>query len=205
MTGFIYKIAIDPILRSVHTKVVSLIKANQSVLDMACGTGALSIMIAAKARRVVGIDKSSTMIHTANLSKQKRLIENVEFLQADATMALPFKPGEFDTALISMGLHQFPFASGCTVLQEMHNVAKEVIILDYAAPLPNNWDGFITRFFEVLGGQEHYSNFKDYIQHGGINALIAAVNLVKIYETMTHNKIFTIIKCMKTGSVYDNK
>ncbi len=163
---------IDPILQSVHVKVQSLINNNQTVLDVACGTGSLTFLIAAKAQHVVGIDKSAAMISIANKTKKKQLIKNVEFLQADATKTFPFKQNEFDTVLISMGLHQFPSASGCLVLQEMKNIASEVIILDYAVPLPDNWDGLIVRIFEILGGPKHYTNFKSYIKNGGINALI---------------------------------
>ncbi len=197
ITGFLYKTVIDPILQSVHTRVQSLITSNKSVLDVACGTGSLTFLIATKAQHVVGIDKSGAMINTANKTKQKQLIKNVEFLQADATKTLPFKQNEFDTVLISMGLHQFPIASGYSVLQEMENIASEVIILDYAVPLPNNWGGLIVRFFEILGGPEHYTNFKSYIKNGGINALIDRVNLIKTFEMTTNNKIFRIIKCKK--------
>jgi ubiquinone/menaquinone biosynthesis C-methylase UbiE len=200
MTGFIYKIVIDPILKSVHTKVQSLIEDNQSVLDVACGTGALSFLIAAKARHVVGIDISPSMINTANTIKQKRKIENVKFIQTDATKKFPFKPKEFDLALISMGLHQFPLTSGCSILREMKRIAAEVIILDYAAPLPDTWGGFITRFFEFLGGREHFTNFKVYIKSSGINFLINEIGLIKSFEKITHNKIFMIIKCQKIKS-----
>jgi SAM-dependent methyltransferase len=203
ITGFIYKTAIDPILHSVHTRVQSLISVNKSVLDVACGTGSLTFLIAAKTQHVVGIDKSGAMINTANKTRQKQSITNVEFLQADATKALPFKQNEFDTVLISMGLHQFPIASAYLVLQEMKNIASEVIILDYAVPLPNNWDSSIVRFFEILGGPEHYTNFKSYIKNGGINALIDGVNLIKTFEMTTSNKIFMIIKCRKK-ELYDD-
>jgi SAM-dependent methyltransferase len=197
ITGLIYKTAIDPILHSVHTRVQSLITGNKSVLDVACGTGSLTFLIATKAQHVVGIDKSDAMINTANKSKQKQSIKNVEFLQADATKTLPFKQNEFDTALISMGLHQFPLSSGYSVLEQMKNIASELIILDYAVPLPDNWASSIVRFFEILGGAEHYTNFKSYIKNGGINALINRVKLIKTFELTTTNKIFLIIKCRK--------
>ncbi len=157
----------------------------------------LSFLIATKAQHVIGIDKSAVMINTANKTKQKRLIKNVEFLIADATKPFPFKQNEFNTVLISMGLHQFPFALGCAVLQEMTNVAGEVIILDYAAPLPDNRAGLITRFFEFLGGHNHNTNFKLYIKNGGIDALINEIGLKKSFEKITKNKIFMIAKCQK--------
>ena len=200
ITGFIYKTVIDPILQSVHVKVQSLIAGNKSVLDVACGTGSLTLLIAAKVQHVVGIDKSVAMISTANKTKKKQLIKNVEFLRADATKSFPFKQNEFDTVLISMGLHQFTSAAAYLVLQEMKNIASEVIILDYAVPLPDNWDGLIVRIFEILGGQEHYTNFKSYIKNGGINALINKVNLIKSFELTTKNNIFRIIKCKKQES-----
>lgn len=197
ITGFTYKIVIEPLLLSVHTRVLSLIETNQSVLDVACGTGALSLLIAGKAQQVIGIDKSSSMINIANKTKRKRAVKNIDFLQADATKSLPFKKNIFDIAVISMGLHQFQFTSGCMILQQMKRIAVEIIVLDYAAPLPDTWNGFIPRFFEILGGSEHNNNFRLFNINGGINSLIAKAGLKKNFEIITRNKIFMMVKCHK--------
>jgi SAM-dependent methyltransferase len=194
-SALLYKMVIDPLLMPVQARVQSLITGNRSILDVACGTGALSLRVAAQAQHVVGIDISSSMITAANKTKQKRSIKNVEFFQADATRDFPFKTNEFDTALISMGLHQFTFAAGCTILQQMQRTARQVIILDYAVPLSDNWAGLIVRFFELLGGREHYLNFKLYIKNGGIKSLINKAGLIRNFEKTTNNKIFMIAQC----------
>jgi SAM-dependent methyltransferase len=193
--GFIYKLVIDPILRPLHTRIQSMISGHPAILDVACGTGALSFLLAGTARRVVGIDISDSMLCTANRTKQQRSITNVDFVQADATRPLPFGENEFDLALMSMGLHQFQFSTGCMILKEMKKSAREIILLDYAVPFPENRAGLIARFFEVLGGKEHNTHFKIYIKNGGLHTLISGAGLKKDSEIITRNKIFSITAC----------
>lgn len=72
-----------------------------NVADIACGDGVLTELIAERARRVVGVDISATVIAAA----RKRLVAlpNVEFLSADMH-ALPLAEASFDHVFLMHAL-----------------------------------------------------------------------------------------------------
>ncbi len=86
------------ILSRPRRKIVGLLKG-QRVLDVCCGTGNLTEMLAAAGCRVVGVDSSPTMLSYA---RRKRIA--AEFEQMDATQ-LPFEQ-EFDAAVVSIAIHE---------------------------------------------------------------------------------------------------
>ena len=65
LDGFFYKYLIDPILSKLHTSIIANLDRDDRVLDIACGTGSLSIAIAASVSKVTGIDLSDRMIGIA--------------------------------------------------------------------------------------------------------------------------------------------
>jgi SAM-dependent methyltransferase len=67
-----------------------------NVLDLACGTGALSIPLASNGSKVVGIDLSEDMLAMANHKSQERGL-SIEWIQQDMTeLDLPY---QMDTIL----------------------------------------------------------------------------------------------------------
>lgn len=104
--------------RSWRKKVLSAVnpKSGQSILDLAAGTGASSVVFCKPGVRVVAGDFSQGMLAVG----RKRHPE-IEFVFADAT-ALPFKGGEFDTVTISFGLRNVVDTS--KALKEMLRVTK---------------------------------------------------------------------------------
>jgi ubiquinone/menaquinone biosynthesis C-methylase UbiE len=73
---------------------------DKKILDIACGKGTTSILIAKKyGCKVVGIDISSTLIEEAKrLAKRSKVDNLIEFQVADATQ-LPFESNEFDASI----------------------------------------------------------------------------------------------------------
>lgn len=76
-------------------------KPGQRVLDLAAGTGASSVALAAKGAEVVAADFSPGMI--AEGQRRHGDVPNLSFAHADAT-DLPFEDAAFDTVTISFGL-----------------------------------------------------------------------------------------------------
>ncbi|UCG26606.1 MAG: class I SAM-dependent methyltransferase, partial [Bacteroidales bacterium] len=76
------------------------VSSNSSVLDIACGKGTTSVMIAERfGCRVTGIDISPGLIHEAKmLARTHKVDKLVDFLVGDATN-LPFKDKEFDITI----------------------------------------------------------------------------------------------------------
>jgi ubiquinone/menaquinone biosynthesis C-methylase UbiE len=84
-------------------------RADDRVLDVACGAGALVIEVAPRVERAVGIDLSDGMLEIARsrLAADVRGLANVEFLQAPSD-ALPFDSGSFTALVCTTALHHFP-------------------------------------------------------------------------------------------------
>lgn len=164
---------IDPMLNSSHSRAASLIKENSNVLDVACGPGALSHMIAKiPGTRVTGIDLDPRMIKHAERKVRKKAANNARFLLMDATDLSRFSEKEFDVAIISLALHQFSPEAGLKVLKEMKRVAKSIIIVDYAFPIKAGFYRWFAWIIEWLAGGEHYRNFILYQKNGGMDALL---------------------------------
>jgi ubiquinone/menaquinone biosynthesis C-methylase UbiE len=83
------------------------IKAGERVIDVGCGSGAVSMAVAGKVGRggrVLGIDVSSPMLARARQIAPQGL--PVEFVLADATVH-PFEPASFDLLISRFGVMFF--------------------------------------------------------------------------------------------------
>jgi len=196
-SSFIYRKLIDPILRPLHLEVSSLIRENQTVIDVACGTGALSFLMAERAGRVVGIDISQAMIDAANEAKGKRGLGNVDFFQMDAANLRRFRDGEFNVSTLSMAMHQFPQELGLGVLKELKRISSEIIIADYACPFPNGFGGSAARIIERFAGREHHRNFRAFIDKGGLGPMLESAGWTRVHESLIIAGIFSMVKCRK--------
>jgi len=83
-------------LMNYHKFFVDNVSANDSVLDIGCGNGALTYDVAKKAKKIVGIDLSEQNI---SFAKRKLSVKNIEYICGDALTNLP--NGKFDVILLS--------------------------------------------------------------------------------------------------------
>ena len=110
-------------------KVTEFIEPTDTVLECACGTGAISICIAKKCRRLIATDFSAGMLRQA--AKKCRGFENVVFRKADIT-ALKCKDGRFDKVVAGNVIHLLPNPE--QALHELERVVKpggKIIIPTY--------------------------------------------------------------------------
>ena len=173
-SGLFYSTIIDPLLRQLRKQVASEVKSGENVIDIACGTGEQVFDLVEKAESVTGIDLSASMVKHANRVMHQRKIRNASIEVADATDLSAYYHKNFDVAVLSMALHQFHAELQKPILEEIKKVARRVIILDYATPLPRNVVGRVCKVAEFLAGIEHNRNFKKYTKAGGIDAVLAA-------------------------------
>ena len=87
-----------------YTLIRAVLTTNMSVLELATGTGLISIAIADSVRSIDATDFSPKMIAEA---KKKKVPDNVNFSVQDACN-LPYANDSFDCVIISNALHIMP-------------------------------------------------------------------------------------------------
>jgi len=194
-TGFFYSSVIDPILKSMRRRVANEITHKQTVIDIACGTGAQAFEIAQYAKHVVGIDISESMISYAKKECNKRKIVNVEFFVADASNLNQFRKNEFEIATLTMALHQFSPEISSPILRELKRVAQKIIVVDYAVPLPKNFAGRLSHVIEFLAGRTHNKHFKQYYKQGGPNKILTQHELLIEKSVIFGQGAFQLVIC----------
>ncbi len=80
------------------------VTAGQTVLDVGCGTGVVSLTAARRGARVKGLDLAPALLERANWNAKLAGAE-IEFKEGDAE-ALPYRDAEFDVVLSQFG-HMF--------------------------------------------------------------------------------------------------
>lgn len=97
-----------------------------TVLDVACGTGAISLEIAKYADKIEAVDISPNMIEIAKQKAKERGINNISFNIADA-YHLPYSNNYFDIVILANALHvvKNPIA----VLSEIRRTLKDDALL----------------------------------------------------------------------------
>lgn len=127
--------------RSLRQMTVDLaqIRPGDSVLDVGCGTGDLTMAAGAMAGssgKVYGIDAASEMIDVAR-SKAAKAANAVEF-RVDLIEALSFPDDHFDVVLSSLMMHHLPDDLKRKGLAEVYRVLKpggHVVIVDMKRPV----------------------------------------------------------------------
>jgi len=105
------------IIKRWQRKLVEGLEKPGKVLDLACGTGQVAALVKEKAELVVGLDYSLPMLRVA-----KTKYPHLFWVRGDA-LKTPFRDGEFDTVLVSLGLRHFENVEGG--LKEIRRVLKK--------------------------------------------------------------------------------
>lgn len=113
--------------KNTYARIVNRMKKklnrNMVMLELACGTGILSVQLAGNVKLLEATDFSEKMVRKA---KQKCHSARLHFSVQDAT-ALPYAPQTFDAVVISNALHIMP--SPEKALAEIRRVLKPEGIL----------------------------------------------------------------------------
>ncbi len=147
------------------------------ILDVACGTGELALMLAKAGLEVCGIDLSPAMLSVARRKGPRRIAcvhgngEN-----------LPFASGDFDCVTISLALHEMRHEVSRGVVAEILRVLApggKLIVFDYAS-LKSGASGpglALMGLVEKMAGREHFRNFVRFTRHGGLRQLLEPFGL----------------------------
>ena len=193
-SGFIYRVFIDPLISGLRKSVAEHVDPSHRVIDVACGTGALSFVMAEKAMHVTGIDLSEDMIITAQRTARRRGATNVSFELHDASDLSGYSDGEFDLAVTSMAIHQFEAQLAIRILAEMKRISHRVIIADYNHNMPPGLSKSIAWGLERMAGGDHYRNFRIYMQNGGAPWFVRQAGMKIVSETV-RGSVFAVLRC----------
>jgi len=191
----IYQAFIDPILANLHSSVLLHVEPAHRVLDVACGTGALALAIAGKARHVTGIDLSEEVIAVAQRMARRRGTGNVLFETRDAADLSCYTSNEFDIAITSMAVHQFDASVAVKILAGMRRISRRVIIIDYNHQMPRGWRRSLAWGIERMAGGEHYRNFRVYTEKGGIHFFAREAWMSISSEELRGGGVFVVARC----------
>lgn len=81
-----------------------VLKNTDNVLEIACGTGIITLGIAEQVNSVIGVDISPNMITIAKEKASKLSVNNVDFKIADG-YSLQYEDNSFDAVLVFNSLH----------------------------------------------------------------------------------------------------
>ena len=65
------------------------LRGNETIIDAYCGTGTISLFMAKKARKVIGVEVVSSAINDAIKNSRENHIKNAEFIVGDVINVLP--------------------------------------------------------------------------------------------------------------------
>jgi len=114
---------------------------DKRILEVACGTGRFTVMLADQGADIVGVDISNAMLEQGRAKAVAAGVdEAVEFLRADAGR-LPFPDDYFDAVFAMRFFHLAPDPEG--YIREMCRVSKRQVFFDtfnrYSARSVYNW------------------------------------------------------------------
>lgn len=98
------------------------------VLEIACGTGRFTVMLAERGADVVGLDISGPMLgHGRRKAARRNVADAVEFMRGDAAN-LPFPDDHFDVVFAMRFFHLAD--TPAAYLSEMRRVARDRVFFD---------------------------------------------------------------------------
>ena len=154
-------------------EILSVMDENKDVLELACGTGQITFVLADKVHSWIATDFSPRMLAEAQKRKSAKQYTNIRFAVQDATK-LTFADKSFDIVLIANALHIMPDPG--KALSEIRRVLKDDGVL--IAPTfvySGKINHFKIRIMEKAGFHTFYKwkkkDFVEFIQSNGFFVL----------------------------------
>lgn len=162
----------------------------RSILDLGCGTGILTVTLAAEGRRVVGVDPSATMLAFA---RTRAGGEQVEWVEGDTRM-LP--EGRFDLMLMTGNVAQhIPDPAWMLTLRHLRAVAAPGAMLAFESrnPAARAWESWTREEPSVRetmhGALTEWSEIEE--RGGGVVLLRAFNRFERTGETVVEEQLLT--------------
>jgi SAM-dependent methyltransferase len=178
--GWFYDKFVAPNQDKLFGQIKNLIEPNSSVIDVGCGTGRFSFLIADKCKSVLGIDVSQKNIDRAKRNLSHNSSDKISFQHT--TLNLLISKEHFDYAVSTYIIHEVDEDERINLLKDMSEIADKIIIGDYLYPQKIGLWGVLNEAVEFAAGKDHYRNYKNFLANGGIKELASQVGLKLIDE-----------------------
>jgi len=172
------------------------IKTNHRVLDLACGTGTLTILIknTQPQAAVVGIDGDAKILEIAKTKAKESDVE----IQFDEGMSfdLPYEDKSFDCVVSSLFFHHLTREDKLKTLREVKRILKpngEFHIADWGLPA-NSLMKLPSYFIKLLDGSETTADSFN----GLLPKFMADAGFDMVEETNNFNSLFGTIRLHKS-------
>lgn len=126
--AWFFKYQVKHYRRVLETVQKSSLDRHLNVLDVGCGTGALTRLWADHFDTVIGLDGSSKMLEQA---KRLSYDQTIEYRLWDIRQRWPYENQSFELVSASFVLHGLKTEERLFVLSEMKRVGRNVLIMDY--------------------------------------------------------------------------
>ncbi len=191
-TAAIYDLLFSGALKSIRHNIRTFLQHYQAktILDLCCGTGEQLRLLEEGEMLLTGVDLSRAMLERARQVSPK----SIHYIEADAG-SLPFPDSKYDAIIICLALHEKPATQRKAIFREARRLLKpqgHIIIADYSIPPSHFKSTFVGRILipiiERLAGLNHYTNYKHWIKHGGIQGFLKREHAGKVTLIAPHFK-----------------
>ncbi|MBQ8317865.1 MAG: class I SAM-dependent methyltransferase [Lachnospiraceae bacterium] len=165
----------DAEYNKVCDKIKPYLNKSMDVLELACGTGMFTYILADSVNSWKATDFSENMVKEARAAgKKHKEISGLSFCIEDATN-LPYKDASFDAVFIANALHIMPNPE--KVLVEIKRVLKDDGIMFAPTFAHGEGVGFAIRsgFISLFGFKSYMeptaNEFKEYIENNGFKVM----------------------------------
>jgi ubiquinone/menaquinone biosynthesis C-methylase UbiE len=114
---------------------------DKRVLEVACGTGRFTVMLAERGAEIVGMDISEAMLEQGRAKAHAAGVDDTLFFMKGDAGRLPFPDNHFDAVFAMRFFHLAPDPEG--FIREMRRVSKEQVFFDtfnrYSTRSIYNW------------------------------------------------------------------
>jgi ubiquinone/menaquinone biosynthesis C-methylase UbiE len=153
----------------------ALIKPGDSVLDVGCGTGEVTLLAKTRAAngKVYGIDPAPEMIAVAR-SKAARKKLDIDF-RVGVIEALPFPDASIDVVTSSLMMHHLPEELKRRGLAEIYRVLKpggRLLIADFMRPTGSLVNHLFIAFTRHRGLKNGIEDLRRYMNEAGFTQIV---------------------------------
>ncbi|KZX17730.1 23S rRNA (uracil(1939)-C(5))-methyltransferase RlmD [Methanobrevibacter cuticularis] len=128
---------------------------NDTIIDLGCGEGSITIPLAKIAKKVTAIDSSPKMLEILERRYEEKNIENINIINKELENVKSNEVGKHDIVLASRSINGiFPIKE---TLSNLNDIANKYVYITLFGP--NNWK-FEANFYKSIG--KDYESFAPY-------------------------------------------